>query len=279
MSTRQLTPLPGLTSLEQIYRDLQKIPKLDAEEEADLARKWQEEHDLIAVQRLIMCNLHSVAAIAREYRHFGLPEEDLFQEGTIGLMHAVKRFDPDRGFRLKTYASWWIRAAIHDFILHSWSIVKMGTSKLQRQIFAGLRKSEHVIAAMEGRDIEEVGRKYGISGQKYQAIASSFLQPDISLDACPDGREKVMALPSPAQTPEQHVIERDWEKFTRQRLKSALDILNERERYIIERRHMSEKPSTLKELAEKLGISIERVRQLESNAIKKIKTSLSEPQA
>jgi len=273
---KQLTALPRLTSLEQIHRDLQKIPKLDAEEEANLARKWQKEHDLIAVQQLIMCNLHTVAAIAREYRNFGLPEEDLFQEGTIGLMRAVKGFDPDRGFRLKTYASWWIRAAIHDFILHSWSIVKMGTSKLQRRIFAGLRKAEHAIAALEGRNVDEVGRKYGISGKRYQALASSFLQSDISLDDDSIGRQKVMALPSPARTPEQHVIDQDWEEFTRQRLESALAILNDRDRHIIELRHISENPSTLKELANELGISIERVRQLESRAIQKIKTYLSE---
>ncbi|RME80363.1 MAG: sigma-70 family RNA polymerase sigma factor, partial [Zetaproteobacteria bacterium] len=149
-------PAKALTALERFYQELRRIPKLDREEEERLARLWREKRDYAAGQRLILHGLHTVAAIAREYRHFGLPEEDLIQEGVLGLMHAINRFDPDRGFRLSTYASWWIRAAIHDYILRSWSIVKVGTTKLQRRIFAGLQRAKHAIAALEGKNLEEV---------------------------------------------------------------------------------------------------------------------------
>lgn len=137
-----------MSSLSLFYRDVKRVERLSREEEVALARKWHDGQDREAAQQLVVANLYGVAAIAREYRHFGLQEADLIQEGTLGLMHAVKRFDPERGFRLMTYASWWIRAAIHDFILHSWSIVKLGTNKLQRKIFAGLQKAKNAIAAL-----------------------------------------------------------------------------------------------------------------------------------
>ncbi len=264
--------LRPITSLELFYRELRRIPRLDREEEQRLARLWRDERDFYAVQQLIMSNLHVVAAIAREYRHFGLQEEDLIQEGTIGLMQAIKNFDPERGFRLATYASWWIRAAIHEHILHSWSIVKIGTNKLQRRVFAGLQKAKHAIAAIEGKNVDEVAAKFNISGDKYQSIANAFLQRDISLDADQeDGRNMVVALPAPQGTPEDEVAEKDWRRHQQEELQSALHQLSERDRYIIEQRYLQEPPSTLKVLAEELGVSIERVRQLESRAIKKMK--------
>jgi len=267
--------LKALTSLDRFYQELRKIPQLSREEEDELARKWQNEHDLMAVQDLISANLHSVAAIVREYRHFGLPEEDLIQEGTLGLMHAVKRFDPDRGFRLKTYASYWIRASIHDFILRSWSIVKMGTNKLQRRIFAGLQKAECAIAALEGHNLEEVAEQHGTSGESYQAIASSFLRRDYSIDSEYGDEGPVLQLPAPDASPEALVEEKEWQQFARGQLGDAMDKLSERDRYIIRQRRLMEPPATLKELAEELGVSIERVRQLENRAMKKIGESLS----
>ncbi|RLL53340.1 sigma-70 family RNA polymerase sigma factor [Mariprofundus sp. EBB-1] len=263
--------LKSLTSLDMFYQELRRIPKLDRQTEEELARKWHRDHDLASVQELINANLHSVAAIVREYRHFGLPEEDLIQEGTLGLMHAVKRFDPERGFRLKTFASYWIRASIHDFILRSWSIVKMGTNKLQRRIFAGLQKAEHAIAALEGRDLETVAESHGTSGKSYQAIASSFLQRDYSLDAATEEDGHVLELPSPADTPEQLLADKDWGDSTRNQLQQAMSVLSARDRYIIQQRHLIEPPATLKQLAEEFGISIERVRQLEARSLKKMK--------
>jgi len=262
--------LKALTSLDRFYQELRRIPKLDRAEEEELARKWQRDHDLASVQQLINANLHVVAAIAREYRHFGLPEEDLIQEGTLGLMQAVKRFDPDRGFRLKTYAAYWIRASIHDFILRSWSIVKMGTSKLQRRIFAGLQKAECAIAALEGRGLEEVAKQYGVSGESYQTIAASFLRRDYSIDSDATEDGNIIELPAPDAGPEQQLEAKDWHSFTAMQLQQAMDTLSERDRYIIRHRYLIEPSQTLKDLSEELGISIERVRQLEARALKKI---------
>ncbi len=265
-----------LSSLDLWYRELRRIPKLTREEEQELTRKWREEQDFSAAQRLVMGNLHAVAAIAREYRHFGLPEMDLIQEGTIGLMQAVKRFDPDRGFRLMTYASWWVRAAIHDYILRNWSIVKIGTNKLQRRIFAGLQKARHAIAAIEGRLDEEVAREYGVSAREFQNVANAFLQRDVSLDAeSEDGPPLVVALPAPDATPEEEVLNRDWETRRKQALERALAELPERDRLIIEKRQLAEEPATLKSLSEELGVSIERVRQLENRAIKKLRAAMA----
>lgn len=263
--------LKALTSLDYFYQELRKIPKLDRETEEELVRRWQRDHDLASVQQLINSNLHSVAAIVREFRHFGLPEEDLIQEGTLGLMHAVKGFDPDRGFRLKTYASYWIRASIHDFILRSWSIVKMGTNKLQRRIFAGLRKAEHAIAALEGRNLDEVAIAHGTSGETYQEIASSFLQRDYSIDSTDYEGEPILQLPSPDKTPEELLESKDRSAHIQKQIEQGLAALSDRDRYIIRQRFLAEPPSTLKELAEELGVSIERVRQLEARGLKKIR--------
>lgn len=265
-----------LSPLDMWYRELRRIPKLDREEEAKLTRKWTEEKDLQAAQQLLMGNLHAVAAIAREYRHFGLPEMDLIQEGTIGLMKAIQRFDPERGFRLMTYASWWVRAAIHDYILKSWSIVKMGTNKMQRRVFAGLKKAKHAIAAIEGRLDEEVANEYGISGLEFQSIAHSFLQRDVSLDAESEegGSTMLMALPSPDLPPEEIVSQSNWQDYRKNILHKALAQLSDRDRLIIQRRHLTEDPATLKDLSEELNISIERVRQLEARAMKKLKQNV-----
>jgi len=278
ISNTKLTPYQRgeLSPLDMWYRELRQIPKLDRIEEAKLTKKWTEEKDLQAAQSLLLGNLHAVAAIAREYRHFGLPEMDLIQEGTIGLMKAIHRFDPERGFRLMTYASWWVRAAIHDYILKSWSIVKMGTNKMQRRVFAGLKKAKHAIAAIEGRLDEEVANEYGISGQEFQSIAHSFLQRDVSLDAESDegGSTMLMALPSPDLPPEEIVSQSNWQDYRKNILHKALAQLSDRDRLIIQRRHLTEDPATLKDLSEELNISIERVRQLEARAMKKLKQSV-----
>ncbi len=269
-----ISAVADMSSLSLFYRDVKRIPRMDREEEARLARRWRKDEDREAARQLVVANLYGVAAIAREYRHYGLPEMDLIQEGTMGLMHAVKRFDPDRGFRLMTYASWWIRAAIHDFILSSWSIVKLGTNKLQRKIFAGLRRAKDAIAAMEGHKADEVGAEYGLTGAEYQEAANAYLQRDVSLDAEIEGQALVQALPAPDATPEEIVAESNWQDHQQGLLHSAMSRLSERDRYIVERRHLQEDPATLKELSEELGVSIERVRQLEARAMKKMRETL-----
>jgi len=265
-----------LSSLDMWYRELRRIPKLTREEEEELARLWHKNQDIQAAQRLLMGNLHAVAAIAREYRHFGLPEMDLIQEGTLGLMQAIQRFDPERGFRLMTYASWWVRASIHDYILRSWSIVKMGTNKLQRRVFAGLQKAKHAIAAIEGRLDEEVANEYGLSGQEFQGLANAFLQRDVSLDVDIEGQTMVAALPSPEASPEELLSESNWRSHQSKQLKEAMQSLSDRDRYIVMQRHLTDEPATLKDLSEDLGVSIERVRQLEKRAMKKMKAALLE---
>ncbi len=266
-----------MTSLALFSRDVRKMDKLSREEETRLARLWHESGDREAARQLVVSNLGGVAAIAREYRHFGLNEMDLIQEGTLGLMHAVKRFDPDKGFRLMTYASWWVRASIHDFILRSWSIVKLGTNKLQRRIFAGLQKAKNAIAAFDGSKADEVGADYGLSGAEYQEAANAFLQRDLSLDAEYEEGDDAMVntLPSDHATPEQIVLESNWESHQKTVLSHALGGLSDRDRLIVERRHMSDDPATLKELAEEFGVSIERVRQLEARAMKKLKEAVA----
>ena len=267
-------PAVELSSLALFYREMRRYPRLSRAEEYRLAKRWHEKHDREAARALVCANLYAVAAVAREYRHFGLPEMDLIQEGTIGLMHAVKRFDPDRGYRLVTYATWWIRAAIQDFILRSWSIVRLGTTKLQRKIFAGLRRAREAIAALEGRGRQAVARQYGISEAAYQEAANAYLARDVSLDADKEGLALVESLPATLPTPEQALAEADWQRYQHSELKRALAQLPERDRHIIERRHLRENPATLKDLAAELGISIERVRQLEARALKRLKTQL-----
>jgi RNA polymerase sigma-32 factor len=265
-----------MSSLALFSRDVRKIERLDREEEVRLARLWHDHGDREAARQLVVANLYGVAAIAREYRHFGLPEMDLIQEGTMGLMHAVKRFDPDRGFRLMTYASWWVRAAIHDFILRSWSIVKLGTNKLQRRIFAGLQKAKNAIAALDGRKADEVGAGYGINGAEYQEAANAFLQRDVSLDVeLDEGASMVHNLPSPDASPEEVVAESNWQDHQKSVLYAAMNKLAERDRTIVVRRHLAEEPATLKELSEEFGVSIERVRQLEARAMKKLKAAVA----
>jgi RNA polymerase sigma-32 factor len=265
-----------MSSLSLFYRDVKRVERLNRTEETALARRWHDHQDREAAQQLVVGNLYGVAAIAREYRHFGLQEADLIQEGTLGLMHAVKRFDPDRGFRLMTYASWWIRAAIHDFILHSWSIVKLGTNKLQRKVFAGLKKAKNAIAALDGDHVDEVAAEYGVSSHEYQETANAYLQRDVSLDADVEGGEAlVTALPALEPTPEELVLESNWQDHQSSQLHSALKELSDRDRQIVMQRHLSEEPATLKDLSEGLGVSIERVRQLEKRAMGKLREVLA----
>lgn len=259
------------SSLSLFYRDVQRVERMGREEELVLAKRWHEEKDRSAAKKLVRANLYAVAAIAREYRHFGLQEADLIQEGTLGLMHAVKRFDPERGFRLMTYASWWVRASIHEFILRSWSIVKLGTTKLQRKIFSGLRQAKESIAAVDGRQADVVAEKYGITGHEFQEAAQAYLQRDVSIDIDVEGQTMADTLPSLMDSPEEIAIQANWDNHQRSQLQSAMLQLSDRDRFIIERRCLLETPETLKELSEILGVSIERVRQLEVRAMKKLR--------
>jgi len=268
-------PALDISSLAMFKREIRSVPRMSREEEMRLARRWRDHQDREAARMLVCANLYSVAAIAREYSHFGLQEMDLIQEGTIGLMHATRRFDPDRGFRLITYASWWIRAAMHDYILKSWSIVRLGTTKLQRKIFAGLKHAKEAIAAMEGKGRDRVADSYGISESAYQETASAYLQRDISIDADREGQALVQALPTLDANPEEQLLQKNWQNHQNRNLHVALQSLPEREREIIKDRVMSESPASLKILAARFGVSIERVRQLEVRAIQRLRSGLT----
>ncbi|MDX8394042.1 MAG: RNA polymerase factor sigma-32 [Mariprofundales bacterium] len=266
----------NLTSLNLFYRELRRMPRFNREEEQALARRWQQQEDQQAAAKLVQANLYVVAAIAREYNHFSLPQVDLIQEGSIGLMQAVKRFDPERGFRLATYASWWIKASIHEYILRSWSIVKTGSNKLHRRVFAGLRKAKDAIAAINGVGVNEVAAKYGVSADKYLETANHYLQRDVSLDAeyDSDGQPLLHKLAANTQSPEEIAVDNDRQRYIQQSLRQAVLKLDARERRIIELRHLHEEPVTLKDLAQEFGVSIERVRQIEVRAKKKLQVSM-----
>ncbi len=259
------------SSLALFYRDVKRVERMSREDELILAKRWHDEQDRGAAEQLVRANLYAVAAIAREYRHFGLQESDLIQEGTLGLMHAVKRFDPERGFRLMTYASWWVRASIHEFILKSWSIVKLGTTKLQRKVFAGLRKAQESIAAVDGREADIVAEQYGITGNQFQETAQAYLQRDVSLDVEVEGQSMVETLASTLASPEEMLSHSNWQSHQQAQLKQALQQLSERDRFIVERRYLQDTAMTLKDLSELLDISLERVRQLEVRAMKKLR--------
>jgi len=263
-----------LSSLSLFYSNLKKAPKLSREEEYSLANAWQKKEDYEAAQKLVIANLRSVAAIARQYRHFGLQEMDLIQEGTLGLMKAVKKFDPSRGFRLSTYASWWIKAEINEFVLHSWSIVKLGTNKVHRKIFSGLQKAKNAIAAIDGTHAEEVAKDFNLTSQEYRGITSMFLDRDTSIDMVVDGQSMSQNLESDIQSPEQIVEIKQDKVLENNNLSNAMSKLSSRDAYIIQRRKLQEDPETLKALSEELGVSIERVRQLENRAFDKLKETM-----
>jgi len=260
-----------LSSLSVFYREIRKTPKLAPEQEYQLAKRWQQHQDTEAAHTLVISNTYAVAAIAREYRHFNLSEMDLIQEGCIGLMKAVKGFNPEKGFRLITYANWWIRSSIQEFILHNWRIVKLGTNKLQKRIFSGLKYAREAIAAFDGSELKEVAQQYQLSSEEYQHQAQLWLKKDVSLNADKEGWELVQQLPSDTATPEEVLIEKNSKHVQTAQLQRALCQLNTRERDIVTQRHLQEVPATLKELSQQMSVSVERVRQLEKKAIAKVK--------
>lgn len=260
-----------LSSFSSFYREIRQTPVLKREQEYHLAKRWKEHQDSEAAHTLVASNVYAVAAIAREYRHFQLPEMDLIQEGCIGLMKAVKGFDPDKGFRLMTYANWWVRSSIQAFILHNWRIVKLGTNKLQKRIFSGLKYARDAIAALDGSEKDGVAKQYGLNATEYDQQTQAWLSQDISLSAGLEGHALVQQLPSEVETPEETLINDDWKKSQHIQLRQALNHLNTRERDIVIQRHLQETPETLKSLAQQMSVSIERVRQLEKKALAKVK--------
>jgi RNA polymerase sigma-32 factor len=257
---------------------------LDADEEYMLAKRWRDHGDAEAARRMITSHLRLVAKIALGFRGYGLPLEDVISEGNVGLMKAVKRFDPERGFRLSTYAMWWIRASIQEYILHSWSLVKTGTTAAQKKLFFKLRQIKSSIKAIDDGDlppeaVAEIAERLDVSEQSVVEMNRRMSGPDQSLNAPlkgDTGTEWQDRLVEPAADQETVVVEADELRKRRELLHEALERLNERERHIFVERCLADPPQTLEELSKVYGVSRERVRQIEVRAFEKVRTAMIE---
>lgn len=274
-------PTP-VDSLERYLQVVNGIPMLSAEEEQTLALRLCQRNDLEAARQLIMAHLRFVVHIARGYTGYGLPLGDLIQEGNIGLMKAVKRFDPDHGVRLVSFAVHWIRAEIHEFILRNWRIVKIATTKAQRKLFFNLRSSKKRLGWFSREEVDAVAKDLGVSTETVLEMESRLSGHDISFDPGPeadryddqDSTAPVAYLYDSHADPAELWERQDWEEQANSRLAEALENLDSRSRDIVQRRWLSEDKPTLHELAAEYSISAERIRQLENNAIKKLKACL-----
>ncbi|MFO7603756.1 MAG: RNA polymerase sigma factor RpoH [Gammaproteobacteria bacterium] len=267
-------------SLESYTQAVSRIPMLSAEEEFELATRLQQNNDLEAARRLILSHLRFVAHVARSYSGYGLPQADLIQEGSIGLMKAVKRFDPSMGVRLVSFAVYWIRAEIHEFVLRNWRIVKVATTKAQRKLFFNLRSSKERLGWFTHDETQAVARDLGVTEADVREMESRLTGQDVAFEARDSDDDEV--APSPAAylqdsryEPSQLLEADDWSHSQSDRLHAAMETLDERSRDIMEQRWLSNNKSTLQDLAVQYQVSAERIRQLESNAMKRLKQALA----
>jgi RNA polymerase sigma-32 factor len=277
--------LPVLTDESGLSRYLVKIrrfPLLEPQEEFMLAKAWRQNGDRAAAHRLVTSHLRLVAKIAMGYRGYGLPIAEVVSEGNVGLMQAVKRFEPDKGFRLATYAMWWIKAAIQEYILRSWSLVKIGTTANQKKLFFNLRKAKSRISAFEEGDLRpdqvgEIAERLSVSAQDVVDM-NRRLAGDVSLNTPiredEDSGEWQDWLADDAPSQERMLLEAEELDHRRQALGQALTVLNTRERRIFEARRLADEPITLEELADEFGVSRERVRQIEVRAFERVEKAV-----
>ena len=280
-----LSNLPSVSAdgnLSRYLQEIRKFPMLDADTEFMLAKRWTEHQDPDAAQSLVTSHLRLVAKIAMGYRGYGLPLSELVSEGNVGMMQAVKRFDPDRGFRLATYAMWWIRAAIQEYILHSWSLVKMGTTAAQKKLFFNLRKLKGQLQAIDEGDLSpeivtSIATKLEVPESDVISMNRRLSSPDHSLNAplrADSEGEWQDWLVDQEDTQEQKLGDREELGLRRDLLKNAMKTLNERERFILTERRLREEPVTLEDLSRKYNISRERVRQIEVRAFEKLQKAM-----
>ena len=275
-----LSPEGGLTAY---LASVRQIPILSATEEQALARRLRDEGDVDAARQLVLSHLRFVVHVARGYRGYGLPLGDLIQEGNVGLMKAVKRFDPEVGVRLISFAVHWIRAEIHEFILRNWRIVKVATTKAQRKLFFNLRQSKRRLGWLNRAEVEAVAEDLGVPAREVVEMESRLAGQDVSFDPQPeagDDEETTFApagyLEAPAEEDPAAVLEAaDWASAGHRRLSEALAGLDERSRDILQRRWLAEPKTTLQELADEYGVSAERIRQIENNAIGKLRGAMA----
>jgi len=276
--------VPQSGSIEAYMQSAYSIPMLSAEREHELATRLYESNDLHAAQELIMSHLRFVIHIAKGYAGYGLPQADLVQEGNVGLMKAVKRFNPEVGVRLVSFAVHWIKAEIHEFVLRNWRIVKVATTKAQRKLFFNLRKNKKRLGWFSNEEISTVADTLGVTEKDVIEMESRMSNQDQAFELSSDDDDSSAGLTNfaPAQYLEDKqsdlatsVEDANWEDHANQRLSTALVALDERSQDIIRTRWLNEDKSTLQELADKYQISAERVRQLEKNALGKLKTTMA----
>ena len=277
--------LPSLTpegSLSRYLQEIRKFPMLEPEQEFVLAKAWQEHEDAESAHQLVTSHLRLVAKIAMGYRGYGLPVGELIAEGNVGMMQAVKRFDPDRGFRLATYAMWWIRAAIQEYILRSWSLVKIGTTAAQKKLFFNLRKIKGQLQAIDEGDLRPdqvtlIADRLNVPEQDVINMNRRLAAPDNSLNAPVradgDGEWQDWLVDEEVDQETRLADEEEFEN-RRELLGRALTLLNERERHILTERRLNEDPTTLEDLSQEYGISRERVRQIEVRAFEKLQRAI-----
>ena len=281
MASLPIIPTEG-TGLARYLDEIRRFPMLEQGEEYMLAKRWREHDDSQAAHRLVTSHLRLVAKIAMGYRGYGLPINEIISEGNVGLMQAVKRFDPDRGFRLATYAMWWIRAAIQEYILHSWSLVKLGTTAAQKKLFFNLRRLKSQMQAIEEGDlspeaVKKIATTLEVTEQDVIDMNRRLEGPDHSLNAVlrsESDTEWQDWLVDDSASQEAVLVEEDELVHRRELLGEAMHVLNEREKHILTERRLKEEPTTLEDLSVQYGISRERVRQIEVRAFEKLQKAM-----
>src|SRR5215470_11065631 len=282
MATKALPSIvAGAGGLSRYLEEIRKFPMLEPEQEFMLAKRWQEHQDSEAAHKLVTSHLRLVTRIAMGYRGYGLPIGEVISEGNVGLMQAVKRFEPDKGFRLATYAMWWIRASIQEYILRSWSLVKMGTTANQKKLFFNLRKAKSQISALDEGDlrpdqVKSIAKSLGVEESEVVEM-NRRLGGDASLNAPvrEEGEGEWQDWLVDETTNQETALAESEERDNRSKaLRKALGVLNDRERRIFEARRLAEDPITLEELSDEFGVSRERVRQIEVRAFEKVQAAV-----
>ena len=275
-------PTPSVGGLSIYLAQIKKFPMLDAEEEYMLAKNWRENGNLKSAHKLVTSHLRLVAKIAMGYRGYGLPVNELISEGNLGLMQAVKKFDPEKGFRLATYAMWWIKAAIQEYVLRSWSLVKMGTTTAQKKLFFNLKKIKNQIAVGQEGDlrdeqVKEISKRLDVESHEVVNMNRRMMGQEKSLnDPIKSGETDEWQDWLVDDSLDQELIVSQKQEYDdkKELLNSAMKILNEREKEIITARRLSEEPQTLEDLSKKYKISRERIRQIETKAFEKLQKSM-----
>jgi RNA polymerase sigma-32 factor len=280
MSQALTFPVPAIGSLDQYIQSVNRMPMLSEQQEVDLATRLRDEGDVDAARQLVMSHLRVVVAIARGYLGYGLPHADLIQEGNIGLMKAVKRFDPARGVRLVSFAIHWIKAEIHEYILKNWRLVKIATTKAQRKLFFNLRGMKKDSTTLQPAEVLSIAAQLGVKPEEVVEMETRLTGRDIPLDAGSDDEDERFApiayLPDPQAEPSEALAQTQLARLQDTGLKTALASLDDRSRAIVQRRWLTDGDSaTLHELAAEYGVSAERIRQIEAKAMQKMRGLLA----